>query len=139
MTALHGLVSRLRRALDLGDGSSLPLVSRPPGYLLEVAPSWHDLWECEGLVEEAGRALSGGDAERAASSFARALWLWRGPPLGGATAGTLLADVGGPRSDILGNNFCLQLGSDLVEAAAGTPRVKRTVPRWTTRPRAETQ
>jgi DNA-binding SARP family transcriptional activator/tetratricopeptide (TPR) repeat protein len=89
MTALHGLVSKLRRALDPGDGSPSPLVSRPPGYVLQVAPGRLDLWECERLVEEAGRALSGGDAGRAAACFSRALSLWRGPALGGATAGTL--------------------------------------------------
>jgi DNA-binding SARP family transcriptional activator len=89
MTALHGLVSKLRRALGAGDGSPAPLVSRAPGYLLEMAAGKCDLWECERLSEEGSRALSGGDPERAAACFADALSLWRGPALGGATAGTL--------------------------------------------------
>lgn len=89
MTALHGLVSKLRRVLGAGDGCGSSLVSRAPGYVLEVPPGELDLWECERLVEEAGRALSGGEPDRAAACFARALSLWRGPALGGATAGTL--------------------------------------------------
>jgi DNA-binding SARP family transcriptional activator/tetratricopeptide (TPR) repeat protein len=94
VTALHGLVSKLRRALDAGDGSPSPLVSRAPGYVIEVAPHRLDLWECERLADEGARALSAGDAERATGCFARALSLWRGPALGGATAGTLAVREG---------------------------------------------
>jgi DNA-binding SARP family transcriptional activator/Tfp pilus assembly protein PilF len=100
VTALHGLVSRLRRALDAGDGASSPLVLRAPGYVLEVAPDALDLWECERLADEGGRALADGDAERATASFSRALALWRGPALGGATAGTL-ATLEAPRLEEL--------------------------------------
>ncbi len=100
LTALHGLVSKLRRALDPGDGSPSPLVSRAPGYVLVVDAGTLDLWECERLAEEAGRALEGGDPERASPCFTRALSLWRGPPLGGATAGTL-ALLEGPRLEEL--------------------------------------
>lgn len=100
LTALHGLVSKLRRALDPGNGAASPLVSRAPGYVLEVPPGALDVSECERLADEAGRALSSGEPARAAAGFANALSLWRGPALGGATAGTL-ALLEGPRLEEL--------------------------------------
>jgi DNA-binding SARP family transcriptional activator len=65
-------VSRLRK--ELGDGR---LVTRPPGYMLQVDRSELDLAEFERLVDEAGEA----DPAGAARSLRQALALWRGPAL----------------------------------------------------------
>ncbi len=89
LTALHGLVSRLRRALTSGDGQPSPLVSRPPGYVLEVAPAHLDLHEFERLVEAGRRAMARGDAAESVAHLGAAQSLWSGPALGGVTADVL--------------------------------------------------
>ena len=75
VTALHGHVSHLRRAL--GD----VVVTRAPGYLLDVDPGATDITRCEELLDRGRRSLAGGDAAGARRAFDEALALWRGPPL----------------------------------------------------------
>src|SRR5436190_5472116 len=74
---LQGRVSALRRAL--GPAGAGLVVTRPPGYLLEVGPERVDAGRFEGLVAAADRAS--GDA--AARLLEEGLGLWRG----GAFAG----------------------------------------------------
>jgi predicted ATPase/DNA-binding SARP family transcriptional activator len=62
VTVLHGYVSRLRRVL--GDGR---LQTRPPGYVLHVAPDELDLYRFRVLLAQ--------------DRHDDALALWRGPPL----------------------------------------------------------
>ena len=73
---VHIYVSRLRKELPAGT-----LVTRPPGYQLEVAPEAVDLLRFARMREEAAAELAGGDAERAAERLRAALALWRGPAL----------------------------------------------------------
>ena len=70
--AVQVYVSRLRKLLPEG-----MLVTRPPGYLLEVEPEALDLQRFERLVAEARKA----DPARASTLLREALGLWRGPPL----------------------------------------------------------
>jgi DNA-binding SARP family transcriptional activator len=65
-------VSRLRKLLPAGT-----LVTRPPGYVLEVEPDAVDLLRFERLVAEARAA----EPARASTLLREALELWRGPPL----------------------------------------------------------
>jgi DNA-binding SARP family transcriptional activator/tetratricopeptide (TPR) repeat protein len=65
-------VSQLRKFLPKGT-----LVTRPPGYLLELDAEALDLQRFERLVE-AARSV---DPARASSLLGEALGLWRGPPL----------------------------------------------------------
>ena len=62
VTALHGYVSRLRRLLGAGR-----LETRPPGYVLRVAPDELDLHRFRELLAQ--------------DRHEEALALWRGPPL----------------------------------------------------------
>src|SRR5215212_9490384 len=71
--ALQYHVSQLRKVL----GNSDALVTRDPGYLLEVGPDELDLLRFERLVDEAQQT----PPERAAQLLRDALELWRGPPL----------------------------------------------------------
>ena len=57
------------------------LVTRAPGYMLELLFGQIDLGRFESLATDGRRALAGGDAERAAKRLVEALALWRGPPL----------------------------------------------------------
>ena len=57
------------------------LHTRPPGYLLELAPDGVDLYRFERLVAEGERRLAGGDPEHASRQLTEALALWRGAAL----------------------------------------------------------
>jgi DNA-binding SARP family transcriptional activator len=77
-TALQGYVSQLRKAF----APARAIVTRAPGYLVEVEEDELDLNRFERLVEEARQASTEGDAARAAVQLREALALWRGPALG---------------------------------------------------------
>jgi DNA-binding SARP family transcriptional activator len=82
--ALQGYVSALRKALDPErerGGASEILVTRPPGYAIELEPEQLDLIRFERLHGEARNALAAADPSRAGATLREALALWRGPPL----------------------------------------------------------
>ena len=75
-------VSRLRKALDDGNGNGEPrLLARPPGYLLRVEDGELDLHAFEQQVAAGRQALADGDPARAAGLLREAESLWRGRPL----------------------------------------------------------
>jgi DNA-binding SARP family transcriptional activator/class 3 adenylate cyclase len=71
-------VSRLRSALGAGGGR---LLTRPPGYVLELGADEVDAARCERLYESGRSALRAGDPAGAAASLKAAIELWRGRPL----------------------------------------------------------
>jgi|SRR5215217_6959881 len=73
---VHIYVSRLRKVLP--DGM---LVTRAPGYALEIDAETLDVSRFERLRELARTALAGGQAATAADHLRNALALWRGPAL----------------------------------------------------------
>ncbi len=77
--ALWVYVSRLRKALREHGGDGM-LVTRAPGYALEIDLTALDSTRFETLVAEA-RARGGGDPAGAAQRYREALALWRGPAL----------------------------------------------------------
>jgi WD40 repeat protein/DNA-binding SARP family transcriptional activator len=70
-------ISRLRKALSDTD----IVTTTAAGYCLRVRPDELDAERFERLVDDASRALTDGQAERAAEGLREALALWRGPPL----------------------------------------------------------
>ena len=74
--SLQVYVSRLRKLVPADT-----LLTRPPGYLLEIEPDELDLQRFERLLAEGRAALAQGDAGRASSLLHEALALWRGPAL----------------------------------------------------------
>ena len=70
-------VSRLRSALG---PLSERLLTRPPGYLLQVEPDDLDAQRFEALLDQARRAH--GEPDKALALLEQALGLWRGPPYG---------------------------------------------------------
>ena len=78
--SLQVRLSELRKALRSA-GEAGRLVTRPPGYLLRVAPSELDALRFEQLAAEGDAALAAGDAVTAAQRLDQALGLWRGPAL----------------------------------------------------------
>ena len=69
-------VSRLRKVLPGGT-----LVTRAPGYAVQIEPEALDLVRFERLREQGWAALVRGSAEEAADHLREALALWRGPAL----------------------------------------------------------
>src|SRR5262245_22491191 len=69
-------ISMLRKVLPPG-----LLVTRPPGYALEIDAEAVDLVRFERLRTEGQAALGAGSAAHAAERLRRALALWRGPAL----------------------------------------------------------
>ncbi|HUE97313.1 MAG TPA: BTAD domain-containing putative transcriptional regulator, partial [Longimicrobiaceae bacterium] len=79
-TALQGLVSNLRKRLEPHRGRGEPpaiLLTRPPGYLLDLGSEQVDSNRFRRMVAQAAEA----PPERAAQLLRRALALWRGPAL----------------------------------------------------------
>jgi len=81
VTQVQRQVSELRKVL----GSASMIETRPPGYVIRVAPDQLDVGRFERLTQEASRAAAHGDSARAATLFRDALRLRRGPPLADLT------------------------------------------------------
>jgi DNA-binding SARP family transcriptional activator/ABC-type branched-subunit amino acid transport system substrate-binding protein len=76
-TALQQHVSRLRKTLE----PHAVLVTRAPGYALEVEPGQVDLERFRDLAKRGRAELDAGVPDDAASTLRGALSLWRGAPL----------------------------------------------------------
>ena len=81
---LHAYVFQLRRVLEPGRGpreAPSVLLTRPPGYLLQVADGDLDLVRFPALVEAGDAAIGDGDPAGGVARLDEALALWRGEPL----------------------------------------------------------
>ncbi len=80
---LHAQVYQLRRRLIAMEPhrESTRLLTRPPGYQLELGPAESDVALFAALAGRGRDAARSGDAEAAASALGQALALWRGPAL----------------------------------------------------------
>lgn len=83
---LRSHVARVRRALA-ADGIAASVVTRSPGYLLQLTPGQVDAQVFERDVASGRAALAEGEVATAAATLRAALELWRGP---------LLQDLGPP-------------------------------------------
>jgi YVTN family beta-propeller protein len=81
LNSVHTGISRLRRQLTEAGVTESPIVTRPPGYMLELAPEQLDLHNFERLLEQGRRQLDAGAPELAGETIREALALWRGSPL----------------------------------------------------------
>ncbi|HUA03447.1 MAG TPA: BTAD domain-containing putative transcriptional regulator [Solirubrobacteraceae bacterium] len=75
---VHVFVSRLRRALSAAGDR---LITRPPGYVLELRVDELDADRFERIYKAGRAALNARRAEDAVALLTEALALWRGPPL----------------------------------------------------------
>lgn len=80
---LQGYVSHLRKTLEPGSrrGEHELLLSRPPGYVLQIRPDQLDAERFEQLTREGRQLLNDGDVDAAANRLRTALALWRGGAL----------------------------------------------------------
>lgn len=77
--ATRALVMRLRRQLDTR--AAARIVTRAPGYLIEISGDELDALQFEALTKEAGAAARAGQWAQAGRIAAQGLELWRGTPL----------------------------------------------------------
>jgi DNA-binding SARP family transcriptional activator/Tfp pilus assembly protein PilF len=77
--ATRALVMRLRRRL--GQGAAARIVTRAPGYAIEVSGDELDAALFESLAQQASAAVRAGRWAQAAGTAAEALGLWRGAAL----------------------------------------------------------
>ncbi|HEY3958213.1 MAG TPA: BTAD domain-containing putative transcriptional regulator, partial [Streptosporangiaceae bacterium] len=96
--AVRALVMRLRRRLD--PRAAARIVTRAPGYAIEVSGDELDASRFEMLTQHAGAAVRAGQWARAARTAAEALGLWRGTPLADVPS-QLLRDQWVPHLDQL--------------------------------------
>jgi DNA-binding SARP family transcriptional activator len=86
LNSVHAGISRLRRQLRGSGGGEVPIVTRPPGYVLELEREQLDLHVFKDLLEAGRRQLDAGKPEDARRTLADALELWRGEPLADLSA-----------------------------------------------------
>ncbi|WP_244885486.1 AfsR/SARP family transcriptional regulator [Amycolatopsis vancoresmycina] len=82
---VHSYVSRLRRVLrsgPTGPAAARRLITRKPGYLLEVAEHELDSYRYHRLVADARAARNGGSPRDRVALLGQADQLWHGPPFG---------------------------------------------------------
>jgi len=91
--SLQNHVAALRKAIETSNGSAPPrmLLTRDPGYLLNVDPEQLDLHRFQRLDRSGREALTAGDPATAADLLRQALALWRGPALADVAASTGIA------------------------------------------------
>ena len=78
---LETYVSRLRHVLNTSGAASLPLVTRPGGYLLDASPACIDVCQFRDLAARGSSARDHGDAAAAVMLLSSAVQLWRGAAL----------------------------------------------------------
>jgi DNA-binding SARP family transcriptional activator len=133
---LQGCVAQLRRSLRAGGAGRPPLVTRAPGYLIEVGPGELDLDRFEELAAAAARALAGGaatDVSRAGALLREALSVWRGPALADLPTDRLRAEVAAlaeRRLSVLEDRIDIDLRREQFPELAGElPELVRRHPR----------
>jgi DNA-binding SARP family transcriptional activator len=77
VTQVQRQISELRKVLRSPD----LIETRAPGYVIHLSPEQLDLARFEAGAEEASRALSRGEAQRASDLLREALAVWRGAPM----------------------------------------------------------
>ena len=83
--AVHVYISQLRRYLRRRDSSRSPIITRSPGYLMDVSPADLDLHMFQDLVRRGRTHAMSGQHHEAADHFQLALTLWTGRPFEGLT------------------------------------------------------
>lgn len=110
-TALQNHVMRLRRTLGTTIGARL--VTRAPGYLLEVHDDELDLTRFTGLRDSGNAAARQGAWQDAARMLYAALGQWTGEPIAGVRASALLAGEAQRLTELRLQTFELRIEAEL--------------------------
>ncbi len=107
---LQNYVLRLRRLL----GADCPVVTRPHGYAIEVAPGSLDLSVFDVLVRRARIAATADETDRAATLLRQALRLWRGEALADISSDVLRREVAAALNERRLDALELRIETDLM-------------------------
>jgi DNA-binding SARP family transcriptional activator len=89
---LHVNISRLRKVVRQNTKTAGPIVTRPPGYLLQLNGDEIDAREFEALVQAGREQLKRREYAHASATTHRARDMWDGSaPFGGLSGGPLIA------------------------------------------------
>ncbi|MEK2474558.1 AfsR/SARP family transcriptional regulator [Streptomyces noursei] len=88
--ALHVYISQLRKLLAVADGGTHPVVTRAPGYLMQLHGEETDVEFFSGLLSRGRACMAVGNHQEASERFEAALGLWRGPVLSGLREGPIV-------------------------------------------------
>jgi DNA-binding SARP family transcriptional activator len=108
---VQNYVMRLRRLL--GPIAGERIITRAPGYLIEVHDGELDLDRFTALRRRGIDASAAGDWKQAAYDFREALELWRGDSLADVTSATLHADDGARLDDLRLQVLESRIGADV--------------------------
>lgn len=109
-------VYQIRRWLTAGAapaGDADVLLTRPPGYLLRVAPEQLDLSRFDRLLAEGRALLQDGRAADAVDPLCRALDLWTGPPMANVELGRVLESHAAALDEHRAHALNLRIEADL--------------------------
>ncbi|MFF7360388.1 BTAD domain-containing putative transcriptional regulator [Streptomyces sp. NPDC008125] len=87
---LHVYISQLRKLLGRVDQDHSPIVTRFPGYVLELGDGSLDAHEFQRFARQGRSAFRVGRYQEASAACRRALALWRGPVLGELRGGPIV-------------------------------------------------
>ncbi|TGN78001.1 AfsR/SARP family transcriptional regulator [Streptomyces bauhiniae] len=90
VATLHVYISQLRKLLGGADRGHGPIVTRFPGYVLELGDGSLDAHEFQRLAGQARAAFCAGRYQDASVACGRALALWRGTVLGELRGGPIV-------------------------------------------------
>ncbi|MBK3565995.1 MULTISPECIES: AfsR/SARP family transcriptional regulator [unclassified Streptomyces] len=90
VATLHVYISQLRKLLGRADEGRSPIVTRFPGYVLELGDSSLDAHEFQRLARQSRAAFRAGQYQEASVACGRALALWRGTVLGELRGGPIV-------------------------------------------------
>lgn len=91
VTSLHVHISKLRKFLGNATGTREILITRAPGYLLQIEPNHLDANVFLSLMKQARTELRRGFLAESRDLLESALALWRGPMLGGLPHGPIVS------------------------------------------------
>lgn len=100
LNSVHTGISRLRRQLQGSGADGTTIVTRPPGYIVELERGQLDLHVFEDLLQAGRRQLDAGKPEEARKTLGEALELWRGEPFSGLSAYAFARDEGARLEDM---------------------------------------
>ncbi|MFG2209034.1 BTAD domain-containing putative transcriptional regulator [Streptomyces sp. NPDC048638] len=88
--ALHVYISQLRKLLATAHGADHLIVTRTPGYLMQLHGEMTDLESFRRLLRKGRAYMVAGSHQEASECFEGALNLWRGPVLSGLRDGPIV-------------------------------------------------
>jgi DNA-binding SARP family transcriptional activator len=115
VTTAQTYIYQLRQIFDqlqAAEGMRGSIITRPPGYLLNIADAQIDASRFTTLLEN-GRALLNRDTEAAAGTLREALSLWNGPMLSNVTCGPVLCGYVAYYQERYTNALELRIAADM--------------------------